>query len=105
MHIIVPADYIRRASISSLFGKYEQGIRLGISKIVRKSFDTHPVRNLTDAVIKERIDFCIIKAVELYREFGWSSERIIDQLPAALKAKLNGTDWVPSRRFIWSPDQ
>jgi hypothetical protein len=100
--IVSPYGHVRGASVGSLFGVYMARIQAGVGRVVRSSFDSHPVRHLTDAKIKERIDFCIAKAAELHHVMKWSSERIIDELPAALKAHLDGTNWEPSKRASWA---
>lgn len=100
--IVAPYGHVRGASVGSLFGEHEGEIRRGVVRVVHKSFHTHPARVLTNSIIKERIDFCIAKAAELYRVLSWPRERIIDELPAALKAHLNGTIWEPSKRGSWA---
>ena len=100
--IVSPYGHVRGASVGSIFGKRENEMRRGIAKVVHASLVSHPVRNLTNSVIKERLDFCIVKAAELYRDLGWTRERIIDELPSALKAKLNGATWEPSKRSSWA---
>lgn len=38
-------------------------------------------------------------------DLGWAYERILDELPKALRAKLDGLPWDPSQsRTVWSPD-
>jgi hypothetical protein len=102
MQLIVPAGHVRNASVGSVFGRFEREIRFGVGRTVRASFVSHPVLlNLTDAIIKERIDFCIVTAAQLIRDLHWSPERVIDTLPEALKAKLDGTPWEPSSRDSW----
>jgi hypothetical protein len=100
--IVSPYGHVRNASVGSIFGKRENEMRRGIENLAHASFTSHPVQSLTDAVIRERLDFCIVKAAELYRDLGWTRERIIDELPSALKAHLNGTTWEPSKRGSWA---
>lgn len=100
--IVAPTGFVRGASVGSLFGRVENEIRSGVTKTVADSFKSHPVRHLTNAAITERLDYCIAKAAELYRSLKWSSDRIVDELPAILKAKLDGTNWSPSTRGSWA---
>jgi hypothetical protein len=103
MQLVAPAGFVRGRSVGSLFGDQLPRIQRGIVRIVQNSFTRQGMRHPTEGEIKARIDFCIAKAAELYRVLRWSSERIIDELPAALKAHLNNTTWEPSKRMSWTP--
>lgn len=41
---------------------------------------------------------------ELRSEHGWAIERVLGSLPVALRCKLDGVDWDPTKqRMIWAP--
>ena len=101
MHIVAPAGFVRGQSIGSLFGPHLPVIRAGIEKLVQDSFTSRGMRNPKGVDVKERIAFCIGLAADLYVVKHWCIERIVDELPAALKAHLDGTKWEPSNRSSW----
>jgi hypothetical protein len=104
MSLIVPAGpagFVRKQSIASLFGHRYPILQSGIALVVRKSFVGRAARNVTDAAIKERVDYCIALAAELHCQKQWMIERILDEMPDALKSHLDGTKWEPSNRFCW----
>ena len=102
--IVSPQGFVRGSSVASLFEGHLREIQLGIRDIVRKSFESKGMRNPTAAAIRERVEFCVNKAAELRRELQWDSERIIDSLPGALAAHLDGRPWEPSKRACWVPE-
>lgn len=75
---------------------------MGVQKTLAKSFETHPMRNLTKRAVMQRMDFCMEKAAEL-RKIGWGTERIVDSIGEALAAHLDHRDWEPSKRACWAP--
>jgi hypothetical protein len=103
MQILAPAGFVKGLSIGTLFGPHLGTLRAGIYKIVYGSFISRGMRNPKASDVKERIGFCIGLAAELYLVKHWSIERIVDELPAALKARLDGTKWEPSNRMSWAP--
>lgn len=87
-----------------MFGAEWPGLHARLSKAVADSFRApdRGMRNLTAAEMKRRIDFCLSKAAELRADLGWSTERIGDQVPAALKAFIDKVAWEPDeRRSSW----
>lgn len=79
---------------------------VGVGGIAARSFDSHPMRVKTKAAVDERVSFCIRMAVELRNDQKWSLARILDELPRALAAKLDGRPWVPADRQTWvAPDR
>ena len=98
-----PAGFVRGASVGSLFGRYLGELQAGIRRCVRDSFRSRPLNEVREAEIQERIDFCIGLAAELHVGKGWSVERIVDEMPDALRAHLDGTTWEPSKRHCWTP--
>ena len=99
-----PQGFIRGGSVASLFGDNLRELQVGIRNVVRKSFETKGMRSPTEAAVRDRVDFCVTKAAELRRELIWGTERIIDSLPAALAAHLDGRTWEPSKRACWVPE-
>jgi hypothetical protein len=97
-----PAGFVRGAQVGSLFGNYLGRLRVGLERVVRDSFMSRPVANVRESEIKDRIDFCLGLAAELHVAKGWAVERIVDEMPAALRAHLDGTHWEPSKRACWS---
>lgn len=83
-------------------GQVEQ-VLAGIKRVVLASLKTHPLRERTDAAVKERTAFCLKLARELAMDQRWSGERVVDELPRALVAKLDGVPWEPSSGRVWVP--
>jgi hypothetical protein len=100
---VAPQGFVRGGSVGALFGDHLPVIQRGILDIVRRSFATRPMRNITGQAIAERTHFCVGKAAELRRTLRWGTERIIDELPAALSAYLDHKPWEPSKRVCWVP--
>jgi len=98
-----PAGFVRGAKLGVLFGAHLGALRTGLERVVSQSFTSRPVANLRDSEIKGRIDFCLGLAAELHVVKGWAVERIVDEMPAALRAHLDGTIWEPSKRHCWAP--
>ena len=99
-----PAGFIKRQSAASLFGDQLPRLQIGILGVVKKSFVTRPMRNMTEQALRDRVNFCVDKACELRRlPELWGVERIIDTLPDALVAHLDGRPWEPSKRQCWVP--
>lgn len=72
-------------------------------RIIEASMVSHPVRNLTHAIVKERFDMCAKIFETLRSDLKWSLPRILDQLPAYLGCELDGVDWKPNARTVWTP--
>lgn len=76
-----------------------------IIKTIAKSFEEdlvlRPVR--TKSEIQRRFSICARVVVELRRDLGWTMPRIFDELPTALRAKLDDVPWHPEdRRKSWA---
>lgn len=55
----------------------------------------------TDAEVKRRFSLAY-ELVKIMRfDIRWSWQRITDELPAALRTRINGDAWVPSERRAW----
>lgn len=75
----------------------------GIEHAVAKSFREDRSR-VTQDEIKRRGRICIGIVRALRKDLKWSIDRIVDELPIALRAKLDGIPWDPSNaRTIWTP--
>lgn len=74
----------------------------GIQLVIGDSFRRDRSR-VTQAETVRR--FRIVEGV--YRELraeGWAHQRILDEMPLALRHKLDGTPWIPElRRAVWTP--
>lgn len=76
-----------------------------IDQSVRMSFRSHPMRHVTSAEIRRRFEIC----VGFFRESRQTTpplsiQRCIDEFPKVLRAKLDGRDYVPHRRTLWTPE-
>lgn len=98
---LAPAGFVRGDRVARLFGQYLGVLRTGLERVVRKSFASRPVSEVRESEIKERIHFCVTLAAELHSVRGWAVERIVDEMPAALQAHLDGINWEPSKRNSW----
>lgn len=79
----------------------------GIANVVAKSYKEDKFRP-TDAETKRRFNLCIDVFTMLRKDkaFQWSIERIIAEMPKALRHKLDGTPWDPSKaRATWAPGE
>jgi hypothetical protein len=81
----------------------------GIEAAIAKSFAEDAKRGervvMTRGEVKRRTEFCVEVARALRSDLGWSVVRIVDELPRALRAKLDGTPWDPKTlRTMWTPD-
>lgn len=78
-------------------------VTVAIERTIEESFVTHPVRHLTRAEITRRFDMCARIFAKLRGELQWGLARIFARLPEYLRAELNGSDWSPDARTIWTP--
>jgi hypothetical protein len=86
-------------------GRIVKGIEAAVTRsyLEDKLRDGHVV--MTSAEVKRRTNLCVEVARALRAELGWSVARIVDELPKALRAKLDGTPWDPKTiRTLWTPD-
>jgi len=81
--------------LSELAGKIERA--------VVDSFRYAPLRSgPTMAEATDRSAWLVDLVIRLRRELGWSIERVGDVAPQALRAKLLGIPWAPSRQKMWT---
>ncbi len=71
--------------------------------IIAASFESHPMRHMTAAEVKRRFDMCASIFETLRVSLKWSIDRILDKLPSYLGCELDGADWKPDARTIWTP--
>jgi len=83
-------------------------VTVGFEGIITNSFmpGRNPVRDGVPTMghVKER--FAILERWYriLRKEKLWGVQRILDNLPNALHAELNGNSWEPDERACWMPD-
>ncbi len=75
-----------------------------LGRIVTHSFETHPMRNPTNAELKRRVDLATRIYFELRRDLKWTPLRAISHVRAALKAKLDETTFKPRDRAMYARD-
>ena len=78
-------------------------VTLAVEAAIKASFLSHPPRSLTQSEVKSRFDKCARIFEELRVDCQWSIGRIVDHLPAFLRAELDGVSWKPEKRAIWTP--
>lgn len=60
------------------------------------------VHDPTKAEIKHRTDMCYDLFMVMRHDLHWSTQRSLDELPHALRTKLDGGDWTPQTdRQAW----
>lgn len=72
----------------------------GVEMAVRKSYRDDgfkPTANET----RRRVQICIDTTRILRKDLVWSIDRIVNELPRALRAKLDGLPWDPQTRSIY----
>jgi hypothetical protein len=94
--------WIPGQTVEGLLGNDAPRFRREVARILEDSFRARGMRRVTKAEIQRRVDFCAKTAGELRRRLKWPTERIVDQLPAALKAFIDGVSWEPDTRASWA---
>ena len=84
------ADPALRARVTSAFVGLIQG-----------SFETHPMRHVTQDEVRRRFGILERWYRVLRGDRGWSVARVLDTLPRALLAELNGQRFEPEARASW----
>lgn len=75
----------------------------GIMSAITRSFREDKSRQTQDE-IRRRGHLCVGIARELRHDLKWSVDRIVDEMPKALRSKLDGIPWDPSKvRALWVP--
>jgi hypothetical protein len=72
-----------------------------LQRIISASFQDDG-STMTRAEVKHRFVIVLKFMREFRREHGWAYERILDEAPAMLRSKLDGTPWRPAlHRNSW----
>lgn len=75
----------------------------GIMSAVARSFREDKSR-VTQDEINRRGRICVGAAREMRHDLKLSVDRIVDELPKALRSKLDGIPWDPTKlRALWVP--
>lgn len=96
------APVVQSNTAEAIFGDDLPTLVKHLERIVNDSFRARGMRNVTHAEIKRRINFCLVTAAELRRTLGWPTERVVDQVPLALKAFIDRVPWEPDTRASWT---
>lgn len=75
-----------------------------ITKAVGKSFDHDGKLEPKHSEVKERFNMALDILQDMRNDLGWSWRRIDDNLPIALREKLDNGSWTPPTRNTWSTD-
>jgi len=100
------ADLLNEGQAAEVSIRFEQ--------IIMESFATDAGR---EAIAKGAQGRAVVTTAEVKRRFniladwfkvfrgdmGWSLKRCLDELPRALRAKLDGEIYVPDKRASWAP--
>lgn len=74
----------------------------GFERIIYQSFvQDHGRQTLSE--IRRRFQICTHIFKELRGDLDWGLQRILDHLPAYLRADLDGEKWEPDTRKCWVP--
>lgn len=72
-----------------------------IQEIIARSFQDDGSR-ATQAEVTRRFRILEQLLRDMRSGFGWAFDRILDEMPAALRHKLDGTPWTPDlKRNCW----
>src|SRR4051794_33005862 len=97
-----PELLIPGQTVDVLMGTAAVRFRREVSRIIADSFKARGMRRVTKDEAQRRVNYCTKLAGELRRTLGWSPERIVDQMPAALKAFIDHVHWEPDTRDSWT---
>ncbi len=74
-----------------------------ITAAIEVSFEQDQMRQ-TQNEIKDRFNHCLGLVGIMRNDLKWSWQRIEDELPKALRCKLDKVDWNPNTRSTWVTD-
>lgn len=95
---LVPADKVGEVTL-----KFEELILRSFAEEVARTRLTI-VRPRTAAEVKRRFNILADWFKVLRGDIGWSLQRVLDELPMALRKTLDGEQYVPDvRRSAWMP--
>jgi len=77
-------------------------VTLIFEKAIAVSFQ-HDRARQTAAEIKRRFEICCSIFESLRADLQWGIDRIEDHLPAYLRCELDGIEWKPDERTVWTP--
>lgn len=81
----------------------EQAIAKSFDADLKASGEGRVVSYLTGAETKRRFEMCV-RIIKVCRgDLKWSVVRCCDNLYRYLRAELDGQDWKPDARLIWTP--
>jgi hypothetical protein len=62
--------------------------------------------SMTNAEVARRTEMCAEFFMQFRKDLGWATNRILDELPKALRCKLDGIPYEPSRqdKQTWGAD-
>ncbi len=100
MHVIGKEE-----TIVGLFGNGNDlgTLTRGVTEAVGKSFSQQSMRNPSHDEIRRRFTICMKWAKVFRGDLSWGMQRIVDELPNALRAELLGTSYSPPTRQCWIP--
>lgn len=75
-----------------------------LAKIVEHSFVTHPMRHVTGAERKRRVDTVTRIYFELRRDKRWTEQKALNHARAAFKAELDTTNFKARDRGMYARD-
>jgi len=91
---------VKKNTIEGIFLRSMQPVMVDV---VAKSFDNHK-GDITSGMTNERIGICLEIVKMLRFDFGWSRQKISDNLPLYLSNELNGISWDPEKeKNFWIP--
>jgi len=79
-------------------------ITTGIFKAVAGSFEQQSMKNPTRAEIQNRFEICMKWAKTFRGDLKWGLDRIVGEIPNALRAELLHVDYTPPSRQSWIPE-
>ncbi len=76
-----------------------------LTRVIEASFQARPMPSgkITQAEVKRRFEILSRIFEALRSDMKWGIERILDKLPEYLGCELDGADWKPDARTIWTP--
>jgi hypothetical protein len=82
-----------------------QEVEAAFTRVLARSFVSHPVANRTTAEVKRRFEIVVRIFATLRADAKWSVPRCIDHLGPYLRCELDGVAWEPSKRSVWLPGE
>jgi hypothetical protein len=88
-------EFTRGDLVKMVEPKWIRRVVVGITAAIETSFREDLVLRpvTTRDEVKRRFRFCVEGFVTMRREFRWAVPRILDEIPAYLRHRLDGTEW------------